>query len=733
MERSHTPFPAIVGQEELKQALLAVMTNDALDGLLVSGEKGTAKSTAVRGVAELLPDQQVIEGCPYGCPPNAPARQCAECREHDPDEQSVTTRPVPLVTLPLGATRDRVCGTLSVSDALDGEVTFDPGLLAAANRGILYVDEVNLLDDHLVDVILDAAASGINRVERDGMSISHPAEFTLVGTMNPEEGELRPQLRDRFALQATVEGAEDPDDRMQIIDRAVARERNEDALREEFAAEVSTLQSTLLAARERLGSVTLGEEHKRQISELCLDAGVDGHRGDIAMAETAMTLAALDGREVVQEADLITAARLALPHRLQSHPFDDAPDVEEVLEKSDLSDEESGSDAEESADGDSSSEESQGEDTDGTDSEQSGDGESGGGEDVDSEGKQQRGGTDGTEKDSSDGTDEEETAEGGDEHSEITGETSAADIEPEAAGDGKPEGDEQTEGEDQTSGDGSPEEHEPASPRESAPLVPGQRQPVGEAEQPDVPSLDIDETGAGDGSRADTAPSPTGRGPRVRTEPTDGTDPVDPGASVRAAATAGRTSVSDDDLRTSVRQSTSRALIIFVVDASASMRGAMADAKGTVLSLLTDAYEQRDEVAFIAVTGEEATLLLPPTDSVTLAARHLKELPTGDRTPLPSGLRTAADLIQQRETTAAVVVTVTDGKATVESGSPTTQTREAARRLARTDATVVLVDASDGPDRTGLLDIIQHETDATRMPLSSLSADAVFELAQSRE
>ena len=721
MERSHTPFPAIVGQEELKQALLAVMTNDALDGLLVSGEKGTAKSTAVRGVAELLPDQQVIEGCPYGCPPDAPARQCENCRAGDPDERSVTTRPVPLVTLPLGATRDRVCGTLSVSDALEGEATFDPGLLADANRGILYVDEVNLLDDHLVDVILDAAASGVNRVERDGMSISHPAEFTLVGTMNPEEGELRPQLRDRFAMQATVKGADDPDERVRIIDRALARERNEDALREEFAAEVSALQSTLLTARERLGSVTLGDEHKRRISELCLDAGVDGHRGDIAMAETAMTLAALDGREMVQEADIMTAARLALPHRLQSHPFDDAPDVEDVLEESDFGDEES--DAE-----DSGEEESDGEKSDGPDSAQSGDGENADADDTD-----QRDGIEETEEEPSAGTDEEGTREGGGERSETSGETTAADIEPEEASDGEAANDEQNGGDDDESGDGSPEEHEPASPRESAPLVPGQRQPVGETEQPDVPSLDIDETGAGDGSRADTGPSPAGRGPRVRTERTDGTDPIDPGASVRAAATAGRTSVNDDDLRTSIRESTNRALIIFVVDASASMRGAMADAKGTVLSLLTDAYEQRDEVAFIAVAGEEATLLLPPTDSVTLAARHLKELPTGDRTPLPSGLSKAADLLQQRETTAAVVVTVTDGKATVESGSPTAETREAAQRLARTDATVVLVDASEGSDRTGLLDIIQRETDATRIPLSSLSADAVSELAQSRE
>src|SRR6056297_2808411 len=218
---SSLPFPAIVGQEELKRVLLAVAANDGLDGALITGEKGTAKSTAVRALVDLLPEQRAVADCPYGCSPDDSSQQCDDCRDRDPADLPVETRPVPLVTLPLGATRDRVVGTLSVEDALAGEADFDPGLLARANRGILYVDEVNLLDDHLVDVILDAAASGVNTVERDGISVSHPAEFTLVGTMNPEEGDLRPQLRDRFDLQATVTGSRDIDDRVAIIDRAL--------------------------------------------------------------------------------------------------------------------------------------------------------------------------------------------------------------------------------------------------------------------------------------------------------------------------------------------------------------------------------------------------------------------------------------------------------------------------------------------------------------------------------
>jgi len=218
---SSLPFPAIVGQTGLKRVLLAVAINDDLDGALVTGEKGTAKSTAVRALVDLLPSQRVVADCQYGCSPDDPGLQCGDCRERDSADLPVDTRPVPLVTLPLGATRDRVAGTLSVENALAGEAEFDPGLLARAHRGVLYVDEVNLLDDHLVDVILDAAASGVNTVERDGVSVSHPASFTLIGTMNPEEGDLRPQLTDRFALQATVEGCRDIEDRVTIIDRAL--------------------------------------------------------------------------------------------------------------------------------------------------------------------------------------------------------------------------------------------------------------------------------------------------------------------------------------------------------------------------------------------------------------------------------------------------------------------------------------------------------------------------------
>jgi magnesium chelatase subunit D len=386
---SSLPFPAIVGQDELKRVLLAVAANDGLDGSLIVGEKGTAKSTAVRALVDLLPEQRAVADCPYSCSPDDASQQCDECRDREADEMPVETRPVPLVTLPLGATRDRVVGTLSVEDALAGEADFDPGLLARANRGILYVDEVNLLDDHLVDVILDAAASGVNTVERDGISVSHPANFTLIGTMNPEEGDLRPQLRDRFALQASVEGCREIDDRVEIIDRALAVDGgNETDAATDYTDEVEALRNDLAAARDRLSSVDLPTDFKAEIAELCLEAGVDGHRGDVATARTAMTLAALEGRETVIESDIHEAATYALPHRLRSTPFEDEPDLDDVLEDrfdEESSDEETGdegegNDGDANDDGDSRADSEDGREGSDSDREDGGEGDSDGSE-----------------------------------------------------------------------------------------------------------------------------------------------------------------------------------------------------------------------------------------------------------------------------------------------------------------------------------------------------------------
>ena len=709
MPRRHTPFPAIVGQSELKRALLAAAADDALDGVLVRGERGTAKSTAVRALADLLPEQRAVADCPYGCDPDDNERQCDSCRERE--DPPVETRSVPLVTLPLGATRERVVGTLSVADALDGDAEFDPGLLARANRGLLYVDEVNLLDDHLVDVLLDAAASGVNRVERDGVSVEHPAAFTLIGTMNPEEGELRPQLRDRFALQTTVTGAADLDDRVAIIDQALGMDSGDcdegadadsGSLTHRYREETDALRERLVRARELISEIDLPAQFKTEIAELCRDTGVDGHRADIATARTARTLAALDGRSKVIESDIEEAASFALPHRLQRQPFDDAPDVDDVLDDQfgeERGEEESGTDSESAADGNGDAAGDDGGEESPDDTDPSGD-------DGADEG-------DGSSPEPGGGTTPEEGSEGGD---EATDRPAGA-----SADTGKSEGGDEAASDDPD--------------KTATPLVPGERRSsVGDAAAPPVDDVDAEATDPNGGSRVGVTPSTDGQGARIRTEQTTADGDVDAAASVRAAATNGRDRVTAEDLRTSIRADTAGALVVFVVDASASMRPAMREAKGTVLSLLEDAYQQRDEVAFVAVAGDDAEVLLPPTDSVALAARHLKELPAGDRTPLPAGLDAAGRLLTREGADASVVVVVTDGRANVagggDGGSPTRATRAAARRLAATGTSVVLVDAGD--DGTGVTDIIEAETGAARIPLDDLSAERVVDAAGDR-
>jgi Mg-chelatase subunit ChlI len=323
------PFPAIVGQEELKSALLLNAVNRDLGGVLIRGERGTGKSSAVRGLRRVLPEIRVVADCPFNCHPDDPDRQCEACRERTTPE--VGQIPTPVVDLPLGATEDRIVGTLDVERAVtEGVQELDPGLLARANRGVLYVDEVNLLDDHLVDLLLDAAASGVNRVEREGLAVEHPAEFVLVGTMNPEEGRLRPQFLDRFGLRVDASAPTDPEARATIIEVAEAVDRNPEQVRDRYRDEERRLRERIVAARERYDDVTLGAEHRRKIAELCVAAGIEGNRGDIATARCARAMAALDGRTRVTETDLRRSAELALAHRVPDGPFGDDVDLDDL-------------------------------------------------------------------------------------------------------------------------------------------------------------------------------------------------------------------------------------------------------------------------------------------------------------------------------------------------------------------------------------------------------------------
>jgi len=320
------PFTAIVDQAEMKRALVLNAVNPDVGGVLIRGERGTAKSTAVRALVEVLPEIEAVADCPYGCPPDDHDRMCNECRErHDVGEDlPVETRPMRVVDLPLNASEDRVVGSIDLERAVQaGEREFEPGILAEANRNVLYVDEVNLLDDHIVDVLLDAAAMGENIVEREGVSFRHPSEFILVGTMNPEEGDLRPQLLDRFGLVVDVEGVTEVDNRVEISRRRAAFEADPDAFRTEYADEQATLREDIVAARERLDDVVLDDTIARLIAGMNIELDVDGHRGDITLRRAARTLAAFEGEDEVTARTVRHVARMALEHRLQRLPFEE--------------------------------------------------------------------------------------------------------------------------------------------------------------------------------------------------------------------------------------------------------------------------------------------------------------------------------------------------------------------------------------------------------------------------
>ena len=326
------PFSALVGQEKMKLALILSVINPGLGGVLIRGEKGTAKSTAVRALAALLPEQEVIAECQYGCDPESSDFWCETCKTRP--GFAVRRRKRPLVELPIGATEDRLLGSINLEEAITrGESKFEPGLLAEANRGLLYVDEVNLLDDHLVDSLLDAAAMGRNIVEREGVSVSHPARFTLIGTMNPEEGELRPQLLDRFGLCVEVKGLDDPLLRQEVVKRRLEFEHSPESFMDRFRVDEESLGEAVEKAAIRLDGVTLNDSALSYAVNICLSLGVDGHRGDLTVIKTALTLAAWKNKSEPDKSDVIEAAELALPHRMRRKPFQDVDfDVKGRLE-----------------------------------------------------------------------------------------------------------------------------------------------------------------------------------------------------------------------------------------------------------------------------------------------------------------------------------------------------------------------------------------------------------------
>jgi len=691
------PFAGIVGMADLKLALLLNAVSPAIGGVLVRGEKGTAKSTMVRGLAALLPPVPVVPGCPYTCDPAAPEPSCP-AGPHDA-ASSPELRAVTLAELPVGATEDRLTGSLDIERVLTaGTTAFQPGLLAAAHRGVLYVDEVNLLHDHLVDLLLDAAALGVNYVEREGVSVRHASRFLLVGTMNPEEGELRPQLLDRFGLTVQVTASTDPAERAEVVRRRLAFEADPAAFGRRFAADTAALAGQVVAARARLPQVELPDAALRQICAVCGAFGVDGMRADLVTARTAIALAAWSGRDMVTEEDIRIAARLALPHRRRRDPFD-APGLDEQAL-------------------DDALREAANQGSDGP----------------------------GDPEDGPEGTGPEGPGPGPDDPDPGPDDPDPGPDSPGPDGPG-PGGiqDSDSASSDPASPRGSQVTETPPSPPVSpaAPFrarlltvpgvgegAPGRRSaargPFGRTVGARIPqdrpfALHLPATVRAATVRAATARAATARAATAR-RPQHAPSPG-PGPAPAQPAPARRVTLAPADLRQAVREGREGNLVLFAVDASGSMaaRQRMRAVKGAVLSLLLDAYQRRDKVGLVTFRGAGAELALPPTSSVEAAARRLTSLATGGRTPLAAGLARAARVLAAERLRdprrRALLVVVTDGRAT--SGSDADLARAAAMLAG---VASVVVDCETSILRLGLAERLALQLGATLFRLDELEA-----------
>jgi len=636
------PFSALVGQESMKRALILAAIHPGLGGVLIQGSKGAAKSTAVRALAALLPDIEVCLGDPFH---RAPGEDVAGWPL--PDGATFARRPVSLVNLPVGATDDRVTGSLNLERALaTGDRALEPGLLAAAHRGILYIDEVNLLGDHLVDLLLDAAAMGVNHVEREGLTFRHASRFVLVGTMNPEEGDLRPQLLDRFGLLVEVEPMHDPVARAEVVRRRLAFEADPTGFRDRWAEADRREGGRIAAARSLLPQVTVPEPVLNALCARCAREGADGLRADLTIYKAATALAAYEGRTAVTDADVETVAELALAHR-RTHPRPPSQPPP------------------------------------------------GGSSDRDSQ-----------------------------------------------------------------------REPSPNSPQSQAPQP--SNGTTAKAESSDAPTGESQEPQwmAAEGPRTlllKRPPATTRRGPRAAgkrgvpaardrhgicvrtTRPTGRANDPALGATLIAAApfqhTRGRVEggpvvVRPADLRDKVRLRPARRLVLFVVDASRSMgaRRRMAETKGAVLSFLVDAYQKRDKVGLITFGGSSATLALPPTRSVRVAAQHMSALPIGGATPLPHGLELVHRVIgaaRKREPgVVPSVVLLTDGRANVplqSGGCAEVESLDLARRLGQAGVAALVIDTETGPVRLGLAGRIADAWDAELQALDDLGGQTLPE------
>jgi len=620
------PFGAVVGSDDLALALTLCAVSPSIGGVLVRGEKGTAKSTTVRAHAALLPPVTVVDECRFSCDPDAPDPSCPD-GPHPADTVS-HVRPVRLVELPVGAAEDRVTGALHLGKALaDRTAEYEPGLLALAHRGVLYVDEVNLLHDHLVDLLLDAAAMGRSTVERDGVSVEHASRFVLVGTMNPEEGELRPQLLDRFGLAVDVAAPRDPHVRAEIVRRRMAFDADPAGFTARWAERDAEWSRRVVSARELAAQVVLSDDALVSIAEVCAAFDVDGMRADLVTARTAIAHAAWHDRREVTREDIAAAARLALPHRRRRNPFDAPTSSDDLLD-------------------------------------------------------------------------------------ELLG------------------GDDPDPGPDDDPGGGESAPDDSAAETSSGS---GDRSSTGLASASDpfrATVFSVDRVGRGAAGRRSRAVTTIGR--TVGSRRGD-SGPVHLPATIRATAFADR----DRQVRRKIIEGRETNLVLLCVDASGSMaaRNRMVQVKTAVLSLLLDAYRRRDTVGLVTFRGTGATLALPPTNSVDVAAARLRELPAGGRTPLAEGLIEAAATIRRHSLRdprrRALLVVVTDGRATA-GPNAVQRSLDAADAIAAHGISSVVVDSETGRFRMGLAARLAEHLGAEYVPVGEVDADALTGIVRER-
>jgi magnesium chelatase subunit D len=668
------PFSAVVGSHDMALALILTTVSPEVGGVLVRGEKGTAKTTMVRALADVMPSISVVEGCRFSCDPLDPDPTCPAGPHDHPVSR---TRPARLVELPVGATEDRVIGSLDLRQALGaGEVSYEPGLLAAAHRGILYVDEVNLLHDHLVDLLLDAAAMGRSTVEREGVSVAHAARLILIGTMNPEEGELRPQLLDRFGLTVEIAAPREPEQRAEVIRRRMAFDRDPTSFVANYAAQEDELRVKIAIARSLLPSVRLGDRELATIARVCGAFEVDGMRADIVTARAAAAHAAWQGRRDITKSDIRAAARLALPHRRRRNPFD-APGLDEDL-LDQLLDEEPDPDPTPPEDGSPNGPSN----TDNTNS---------GRRDMRPEPVEGPISSPSTSSGHMSTTPE---------HMSTTPEHMSTNS-----------------------------EQLPTRSDDNDRII-----PAGHTYRTQLFAA----PGVGVGAPGRRSRAVTSAGRTVGAIPAQHNNgrlhltatihAAAPHQAVRGRRPDERLRLANHDLRLAVTEGRESNLILLVVDSSGSMsaRRRMEAVKAAALSLLLDAYQRRDKVGLITFRGAEATLALPPTSSIDTAARRLEQLPSGGRTPLAEGLLCAAETLRLERIRdprrRPLLVLVTDGRATY-GPDAVGRSRLIADRLRRTGVASLLIDCESGRMALGLAQTLSAHLGAQYVTVGDVAAD----------